>query len=148
MEGKTSLGIALASGSMLYLYMIIHQFLDQGDTPLLHMLISLAVFLVVIAPGLLFNALAYRFENRYFALFAGFFYMNSAFQFILSMLIMLVPAGFCFYAFYVIEQDYRLERLRKIGLLEEQEKLVERKRLQELQKTLAAEEAKAEKAKL
>ena len=135
MEGKTSLGIALASGSMLYLYMIIHQFLDQGDTPLLYMLISLAVFLVVIAPGLMFNALAYHFDNRYFALFAGFFYMNSAFQFILSMLIMLVPSGFCFYAFYLMEQDFRLERIRKIGIREEQERLAERKRLKELQES-------------
>lgn len=140
MEGKTSLGIALASGSMLYLYMIIHQFLDQGDTPLLYMLISLVVFLVVIAPGLLFNALAYHFENRYFALFAGFFYMNSAFQFILSMLIMLVPAGFCFYAFYFMEQDYRLERIRAIGIREEKERLAERKRQQELEQAQASQD--------
>jgi len=111
-EGKTALRYALISGGLLYIYLIIHQFLDQGETPLLHMFLSLLVFLFIISPGLFLNMLAYRFNNRILALLAGVSYFDSAFKFILSMLLLLIPSFFCFYAFFHIEKIQRKQRLK------------------------------------
>ncbi len=112
MEGKTALKYALISGSILYTYLIIHQFLDQGKTPLIHMFFSLIVFLVIIAPGLLLNLLAYRFNSRILTVLAAVSYFDSAFKFILSMLLLLIPSGLCFYAFFHIETISRKRRSR------------------------------------
>ncbi len=112
MEGKIALRYALISGGILYIYLIIHQFLDQGKTPLIQMFFSLIVFLVIIAPGLLLNLLAYRFNSRILAVLAGVSYFDSAFKFILSMLLLLIPSALCFYAFFHLEAIYRKKRLR------------------------------------
>jgi predicted membrane protein len=116
MDGKTALRYALITGGLLYAYVILHQFLNQGETPLINMLISLVVFMVIIAPGFLLNVLAYRFNNRFLALLAGLSYLDSGFKFILTMLILLIPAGFCFYAFYALSDQHKINMERKKAL--------------------------------
>ena len=118
MEGKTALRYALITGGLQYLYLLIHQFLNQGETPLSHMIISLVVFIVIIAPGLLLNALAYRFDHRILALLAGISYLESAFKFILTMLLLIIPASFCLYAFYVLEDQHKINKERDRALKE------------------------------
>ncbi|NTW96499.1 MAG: hypothetical protein HGB31_07780 [Erysipelotrichaceae bacterium] len=113
MDGKTALRYALITGGLLYAYVILHQFLNQGDTPLLHMLISLVVFMVVISPAYIFNILAYKFDSRVFTLLAAFSYLNSAFKFILTMLMFIIPAGLCIYAFFNLENLYKYNKDKK-----------------------------------
>jgi len=113
MDGKTALRYALITGGLLYLYIILHQFLNQGETPLLHMLISLVVFMVIISPAFILNALAYRYDSRILTLLAAFSYLNTAFKFILTMLLFIVPAGLCMYAFFNLENFYKINKAKK-----------------------------------
>jgi len=113
MDGKTALRYALISGGLLYLYILLHQFLNQGETPLLHMLISLVVFMVIISPAFILNVLAYRYDSRILTLLAAFSYLNTAFKFILTMLLFIVPAGLCFYAFFNLENFYKINKAKK-----------------------------------
>ena len=113
MDGKTALRYALIIGGIQYIYLLLHQFLDQGETPLIQMIISMIVFMVIIAPGFLLNVLAYHFDSRILALLAGVSYLESAFKFILTMLLLLIPATLCFYAFYNLEYFYKINKERK-----------------------------------
>jgi predicted membrane protein len=113
MDGKVALRYALITGGLLYLYVLLHQFLNQGETPIVNMLISLVVFMVIISPALLLNALAYRYESRILTLLAAFSYIDTAFKFILTMLMFIVPAAFCIYAFFNLENLYKYKKKKK-----------------------------------
>lgn len=98
---------ALFLGILIHLRVIFDLFVNPGKLSFPMMIVSILVFITIVSPGLLLNALAYYYENSMLALLACIAYVYASLVLSLTMMWLFVPGAFSFYAFYTMNMGKR-----------------------------------------